>query len=52
LANLGYTEASADCPLAAKACRQVLSLPLFPQTTMEDCAYIAWAVKESLAAAR
>jgi dTDP-4-amino-4,6-dideoxygalactose transaminase len=52
LANLGYNEAAADCPLAAKACSQVLSLPLFPRTTMEDCAYIAWAVKESVAQSR
>lgn len=52
MASLGYSEAGADCPLAAKACRQVMSLPLFPQTTMDDCTYIAWAMKESLAEAR
>jgi dTDP-4-amino-4,6-dideoxygalactose transaminase len=48
LAELGYSEESADCPLAAKACRQVFSLPLFPHTTAEDCDYITWALKQSL----
>jgi dTDP-4-amino-4,6-dideoxygalactose transaminase len=48
LAELGYSEESAGCPVAAKACRQVLSLPIFPHTTEEDCRYIAWAVKQSL----
>jgi len=48
LAELGYDEKTADCPAAAKACRQVFSLPIFPHTTEEDCRYIAWAVKQSL----
>jgi dTDP-4-amino-4,6-dideoxygalactose transaminase len=48
LAELGYSEQTADCPVAAKACRQVFSLPVFPHTTPEDCQYIAWAVKQSL----
>ncbi|NOX55324.1 MAG: DegT/DnrJ/EryC1/StrS family aminotransferase [Planctomycetes bacterium] len=48
LAQLGYSERAADCPIAAKACRQVFSLPLFPHTTAEDCEYIAWAIKQSL----
>jgi dTDP-4-amino-4,6-dideoxygalactose transaminase len=51
LAELGYSEEAADCPLAAKACRQVFSLPIFPQTTADDCRYIAWAIKQSLAEA-
>lgn len=48
LAELGYSEQQADCPIAAKACRQVMSLPLFPHTTTDDCEYIAWAIKRSL----
>ena len=48
-AELGYSEETADCPIAATACRQVLSLPIFPQTPMEDLDYIAWAVKQSIA---
>ena len=48
VAELGYSEESADCPRAAKACSQVFSLPIFPHTTEEDCRYIAWAVKQSL----
>ena len=52
VAELGYSEEKADCPLAAKACRQVFSLPLFPHTTAEDCQYIASAIKRSLVEAR
>ena len=48
-ADLGYAEETADCPIAAKASRQVLSLPIFPRTTDEDLEYIAWALKESIA---
>ncbi len=48
VAECGYDEQSANCPIAAKACRQVFSLPLFPHTTAEDCKYIAWAIKQSL----
>lgn len=47
--SLGYSEEKALCPLAAKACKQVVSLPIFPRTTVEDCEYIAWAVKQSVA---
>lgn len=46
LSNLGYSEEKANCPIAAKACTQVLSLPIFPSTTDEDLEYIAWAIKE------
>ena len=52
MSNLGYSEATADCPIAARACRQVISLPIFPHTTEEDCRYIAWAIKQSLIEAR
>ena len=48
IADLGYNEREARCPIAAKACDQVFSLPLFPHTRREDCEYIAWAVKQSL----
>ncbi len=48
-AALGYNEEKAGCPVAAKACKQVVSLPIFPRTTDEDCDYIAWAVKQALA---
>jgi dTDP-4-amino-4,6-dideoxygalactose transaminase len=36
-----------DCPIAEKACGQVLSLPIFPRTSFEDLKYI----KEALVAA-
>jgi perosamine synthetase len=52
LSELGYGEETADCPLAAKACQQVFSLPIFPHTTADDCRYIAWAMKQSLVEAR
>ena len=48
LEEIGYNEQNANCPLAAKACKQVFSLPLFPHTTDEDCEYIAWALRQSL----
>jgi perosamine synthetase len=46
--DLGYSEKSAQCPVAAKACEQVLSLPIFPRTSADDLEYIAWAVKDGL----
>jgi dTDP-4-amino-4,6-dideoxygalactose transaminase len=46
--DLGYSEDGAVCPVAAKACRQVLSLPIFSDTSEDDLAYVAWAVKQSL----
>ncbi len=48
LAKMGYSESKANCPIAAKACTQVVSLPLFPHTTRDDCEYIAWAIKQAL----
>jgi len=51
VAELGYSQQSSNCPIAAEACRQVFSLPIFPHTTEEDCQYIAWVVKQSLAEA-
>jgi dTDP-4-amino-4,6-dideoxygalactose transaminase len=37
-----------DCPIAERACEEVLTLPIFPRTTEEDLRYIAWALKQSL----
>jgi len=48
-ADLGYSEQSAACPVAVKACRQVLSLPIFPRTSPEDLEYVARALKQSVA---
>ena len=50
LADLGYSEASANCPVAARVCAQVVSLPIFPRTAEEDLDYIALAVKQTLSA--
>ena len=46
--QIGYSEERADCPVAAKACRQVMSLPIFPRTKDDDLQYIAWALTRSL----
>ena len=45
--ELGYSEEG--CPIAAKACEQVLSTPIFPGTTEEDLHYITWAIKQTIA---
>jgi dTDP-4-amino-4,6-dideoxygalactose transaminase len=45
--QLGYTPAG--CPIAAKACEQVFSTPVFPRTSDEDLQYVAWAIKQTLA---
>jgi len=44
---LGYN--GDGCPLAAQACEQVFSAPVFPRTSDEDLRYIAWAIKQALA---
>ena len=44
---LGYN--GDGCPIAAEACEQVVSLPIFPRTTEADCEYIAWAIKQTIA---
>lgn len=46
----GYT--GDGCPYAAEACATVFSLPVFPSTTEDDIAYIAYALKESISALR
>ena len=46
LQNLGYT--GEGCPIAAKACDQVVSTPVFPGTTEEDLVYIAWAIRQTI----
>ncbi len=45
--NAGYS--AEGCPEAEKACARVLSLPVFATTTTEDIAYIAYALKETVA---
>ena len=37
-----------DCPMAEKACAQVFSLPIFPDTPLEDLDYIRMALVESI----
>ena len=37
-----------DCPVAAKACDQVFSTPVFPRTSDAELEYIAWAMKQTL----
>jgi dTDP-4-amino-4,6-dideoxygalactose transaminase len=44
--ELGYN--GDGCPVAAKACEQVFSTPVFPRTTDQDLQYIAWAIKQTL----
>jgi dTDP-4-amino-4,6-dideoxygalactose transaminase len=46
LQELGYN--GEGCPVAAKACEQVFSAPVFPGTTEDDLQYIAWAIKQTL----
>ena len=41
-----------DCPHAERACREVLSLPVFPGTSEDDLQYIAWALRASIAELR
>ena len=40
------------CPVAEKTSEQVMSLPIFPHTPFEDLDYIAWAMKDAVAALR
>jgi len=47
LRDLGYD--GEGCPLAAKACDQVFSTPVFPGTTDEDLKYVAWAIEQAIA---
>lgn len=46
-ADLDYDKS--NCPQAEKACTQVISLPVFAQSSEEDLQYVAWAVKQTLA---
>ncbi len=45
----GLDHDGSDCPVAEKAATQVLSLPVFAQSTDEDLEYVAWSIKESIA---
>jgi perosamine synthetase len=44
--KLGYN--AEGCPIAAKACEQVISTPVFPRTSDTDLQYIAWAIKSTI----
>jgi dTDP-4-amino-4,6-dideoxygalactose transaminase len=37
------------CPIAERASREVVSLPVFVQSSKEGLEYVAWAVKETIA---
>ncbi len=37
-----------NCPNAERACAEVISLPVFAQSSLDDIHYIAWAVKRSM----
>ena len=43
-ASLGYKEG--DFPVAEKACKEILSLPLYPEMPLEDVAYVAEKVND------
>jgi dTDP-4-amino-4,6-dideoxygalactose transaminase len=45
-AKLDYDKTG--CPIAERACTQVLSLPVFAQSDDADLQYVAWALKQSL----
>jgi len=49
-ANIDHDKS--NCSVAEEVSRQVSSLPIFPDTPFEDLDYIAWAVRESIAALR
>jgi dTDP-4-amino-4,6-dideoxygalactose transaminase len=44
--SLGYSET--DCPNAARICEDLLTLPISPLMTTEDCSYIASSIRECL----
>ncbi len=44
--NIEYD--SSDCDEAAKACRQVISLPIFPNTPVQDLEYIKEALQHAI----
>jgi dTDP-4-amino-4,6-dideoxygalactose transaminase len=37
------------CPVAERACAEVLTLPISPRSTEDDLRYVAWALKQSVA---
>ncbi len=46
LQELGYN--GEGCPIAARACEQVVSTPVFPGSTDEELVYIAWSIKQTI----
>ena len=49
LRKLGYD--GADCPVAARLCEDLLTLPISPAMTTDDCDYIVHAMRQCLAEA-
>ena len=39
---------NSDCPNTEQICRSVVSLPLFAQSSDDDIAYVAWAIKQAI----
>ena len=37
-----------NCPIADRVCSEVMSLPVFPDTSDEDLPYIAWAIRQTV----
>jgi dTDP-4-amino-4,6-dideoxygalactose transaminase len=48
LQHLGYRDG--DCPVAERACRELLALPVYPELTETQQDYVARAVADGLAA--
>ncbi|MDA8082861.1 MAG: DegT/DnrJ/EryC1/StrS family aminotransferase [Nitrospiraceae bacterium] len=44
VAHLGYKKG--DIPAAEQACEEILSLPMYPELSSDDCAYVADSVRE------
>ena len=43
---------NSNCPDTERICRSVVSLPVFPHSTDDDLAYVAWSVKQVVAETR
>jgi len=41
-----------NTPIAARVCRQLFQIPVFYHMTEDDYRYIAWAIKETIAAVK
>ncbi len=47
-AMAGVDQDKSGCPIAERACGEVISLPVFAQSVEADLAYVAWALKQSI----